>query len=187
MPIFTARKRPDGVMAEIYIYLGKTTIAQRNRIKHALEEKTGITRVEVTHSTFLSAPAQPTASSKPMFLSNPYGPRLAEGSRFYGREVEYERIALCCVINRKVPLSCSGVRSVLGKHLLCFTYKNRHTETICQIYMDLQGKKDGSTTQFLYELMTCIQTALRDDQPRHRTRAICIAPQQIQKGSAQLF
>ncbi len=165
MPIFTARKRPDGVMAEIYIYLGKTTIAQRNRIKHALEEKTGITSVEVTHSTFLSAPAQPTASSRPMFLSNPYGPRLAEGSRFYGREVEYERIAALLREQSQSSAILLWGQKRIGKTSFVLHLQEQAHGNYLPVYLDLQGKKDGSTTQFLYELMTCIQTALRDVNP----------------------
>ena len=160
MPIFTARKRPDGVMAEIYIYLGKTTSLQRNRIKHALEEKTGITSVEVTHSALLSTSPQAAISTRPIYLSNPYGPRLAEGSRFYGREVEYERVmALLCDHSQSSAILLWGQKRI-GKTSFVLHLQEQAQGNYLPIYIDLQGKKDGSTTQFLYDLMSLISTAL---------------------------
>lgn len=162
MPIFTSKKRPDGVMAETYIYLGKTTLAQRNRIKHTLEEKSGVTSVEITHSTLLSAPSHSAASSRPMLLSNPYGPRLAEGSRFYGREIEYERVAALLREQSQSSAILLWGQKRIGKTSFVLRLQERAYDNYLPVYLDLQGKKDGNTTQFLYELMTCINTAIRD-------------------------
>src|SRR5260221_4596485 len=58
MPGFSAFRRADGVMAEVQIYLGKTTLAQRNYVLKALEGANYINNVEVIHSAFLSTPIQ---------------------------------------------------------------------------------------------------------------------------------
>ena len=162
MQIFTARKLPDGIMAEIYIYLGKTTLAQRNRLKNALEERSGITSAEITHSTFLAASTRPATSSRPMLLSNPYGPRLAEGPRFYGREIEYERIASLLHERYQSSAILLWGQKRIGKTSFVLHLQEQAHGSYLPVYLDLQGKQDSSTTQFLYELMACINTALKD-------------------------
>lgn len=162
MQIFTSKKRPDGVMAETYIYLGKTTLAQRNRLKHALEEKSGITSVEITHSTFLATSTRPATSSRPMLLSNPYGPRLAEGSRFYGREIEYERIAPLLHERSQSSAILLWGQKRIGKTSFVLHLQKEARGNYLPVYLDLQGKQDSSTTHFLYELMSSINTALKD-------------------------
>lgn len=162
MQIFTSKKLPGGAMAETYIYLGKTTLAQRNRLKHALEEKSGITSVEITHSTFLAPSAHPAPSSLPMLLSNPYGPRLAKGSYFYGRETEYERVATLLREQYQSSAILLWGQKRIGKTSFLLHLQEQAHGNYLPIYLDLQGKQDSSTTQFLYELMSCINTALKD-------------------------
>ncbi len=93
MVSFSASKRSDGVMAEAHIYLGKTTSVQRSRIQKALEDVPYVTKAEVMPSSFLLTAMQQAESSKPVYQANPYGPTIAAGARFYGREVESQRIS----------------------------------------------------------------------------------------------
>ena len=59
MPTFYAAKRPDGVMADVRVHLGKTTHNQRERIQKALEGVHSVNTVELLQSSLLAAPATP--------------------------------------------------------------------------------------------------------------------------------
>src|SRR5258708_19353481 len=83
-------------MAEAHIYLSKTTSTQRTRIQKALEDMPYVTKVEVIPSSLFSTSMQQLASSKPIYQPNPYGPAVAAGLRFYGREVECQPISAFC-------------------------------------------------------------------------------------------
>src|SRR5258708_16353224 len=83
-------------MAEAHIYLSKTTSTQRTRIQKALEDMPYVTKVEVIPSSLFSTSMQQLASSKPIYQPNPYGPAVAAGLHFYGRDVECHRISVFC-------------------------------------------------------------------------------------------
>ncbi|MGI9059306.1 MAG: HD domain-containing protein [Ktedonobacteraceae bacterium] len=163
MPLFTARNHPNEVMAEAYIYLGKTTLAQRTRIKNALEGKSSITKVEIIHSTFLSTPSPTEVSSKLMIHANPYGPHLAKGSRFYGRETEYNRVsALLRDRSQNAAILLWGQKRI-GKTSFVLRLQEQARGDYLPIYIDVQGKQGSSTTQFLQELMSSIVKVLQDN------------------------
>src|SRR5207342_656331 len=64
MPTFYAARRSDGVMADVHVFLGRTTPAQRDRIQKALEGVPSVNTVELIHALLLAAPTLPSASSK---------------------------------------------------------------------------------------------------------------------------
>ncbi len=162
MPGFSAYKRADGVMAEAHIHLGKTTTTQRSRIQKALEDVSYVTKVEVIHASFLSAPTAQPESSRPIHRSNPYGPTIAVGSRFYGREVECERIsANLRDLSQNTAILLWGQKRI-GKTSLVLRFEEQMRGTSLPVYIDVQGLKDGSTTQFLHQLMIGIARALKD-------------------------
>src|SRR5207249_626099 len=66
---------------------------ERMRIKEALKNVAYVTHVEIIHTSLLPTPTQQTISHRSPQLPNPYGPNLAVGSRFYGREIECQRIS----------------------------------------------------------------------------------------------
>lgn len=163
MQRFTSCKRPDGVTAEAHIYLGKTTSAQRNRLQKALEGTPYVNSVEVIHSSFLSSPTQDSGSPRLILQSNPYGPRLAEGSRFYGREIECKQIsALLREQTQNTAILLWGQKRI-GKTSLILRLKELAQGDFLPIYIDMQGLKDASTTQFLHQLMNSISQALRNN------------------------
>lgn len=161
MPGFSAFRRADGVMAEVHIYLGKTTLAQRNRVLKALEGANY--NVEVIHSSFLSTPTQVPESFRSVHRSNPYSSGIAEGTRFYGREVECERISGLLhdqAQNRTILIW--GQRRI-GKTSFVLRLKEQAQGKYLPVYIDMQGLKESSTTQFLYRLMSSISQALKDN------------------------
>src|SRR5258708_20580916 len=81
-------------MAEAHIYLSKTTSTQRTRIQKALEDMPYVTKDQVIPSSLFSTSMQQLASSKPIYQPNPYGPAVAAGLRFYGREVQCHPISV---------------------------------------------------------------------------------------------
>ncbi len=160
MQSFTASKRPDGIMAEVHIYLGKTTATQRGRIQKTLEGTSYVTSVEIIHSSFFTPPPQKAETSRPTFFSNPYGPRLAEGSRFYGRETECERIsALLQETSQNTAILLWGQKRI-GKTSFVLRLREHSHGAFFPIYLDVQGMKDSSTAQFLHEFMSSIAKAL---------------------------
>jgi GTP pyrophosphokinase len=163
MQRFSSNKRPDGVTAESHIYLGRTTSAQRNRLQKVLEGAPYVNSVEVIHSSFLSTPTAESGSLRATQPSNPYGPRLAEGSRFYGREIECERISTLL----RDPTSNTAIliwgQKRIGKTSLVLRLKELAREDSLPVYMDMQGLKDASTAQFLHQLMSSISSTLRNN------------------------
>ena len=51
MPTFYATRRPDGVMADVQVYLGKITPNQRERIQNALESIHSVNTVELIQTS----------------------------------------------------------------------------------------------------------------------------------------
>ncbi|MBV8694810.1 MAG: HD domain-containing protein [Ktedonobacteraceae bacterium] len=161
MTSFSVYKRADGVMAEAHINFGKTTSTQRSRIQKALEAVPYVTHVEIIHSSFFASSTQQPSSLSARH-SNPYGPNVAKGSRFYGREVECERIStyLCDQPQNNAILLWGQKR--IGKTSLVIRLQEQSQGKFLPVYIDVQGLKDGSTTQFLYQLMSCISLVLKE-------------------------
>jgi len=161
MSSFSASKRPDGVMAESHIYLGKTTPMQRDRVQKALEAVPYVTNVEVIHSSlFMSYTQQPLSSST--YRANPYGTGVAKGTRFYGRDLECERITsyLCDQTQNHAILVWGQKR--IGKTSLVVRLQEEARGRFLPVYIDMQAMKDGTNTQFLHQLMSRIALALRE-------------------------
>ncbi len=160
MSNFTAYKRPDGVMAESHIYLGKTTTLQRARVQKALEGVPYVTSVEVLHSSLLGPPQQPPMS--PSHRANPYSPGVAKGPRFYGRGLECERIMnyLCDHSQNHAVLLWGQKR--IGKTSLVVRLQAQAQGRFLPVYMDMQAVRDGTSTQFLHRLMNLISLAFRE-------------------------
>ena len=164
MSSFTAYKRPDSVMAESHIYLGKTTATQRSRVQKALEAVPYVTSVEVLHSSlFVSLEPQPSVSSPSSYSSNPYSPGVAKGHRFYGRKLECERITtyLCDSSQNHAVLLWGQKR--IGKTSLIVRLHEQAQGRFLPVYIDMQAVKDGTSTQFLHLLMNRISLALREN------------------------
>ncbi len=162
MTSFTAYKRPDGVMAESHIYLGKTTATQRTRIQKTLETVPYVTNVEVLHSSlFVSLAQRPSGSLS--HRSNPYSPGVAKGYRFYGRGLECERIMtyLCDHFQNHAVLLWGQKR--IGKTSLVVRLQEQAQGRFLPVYIDMQAVKDGTSTQFLHQLMNRISLALREN------------------------
>ena len=162
MSSFTAYKRPDGVMAESHIYLGKTTATQRDRVRKALESVPYVTNVEVLHSSlFISLTEQPSVSLP--YRSNPYSPGVAKGQGFYGRKLECERIMtyLCDRVQNHAVLLWGQKR--IGKTSLVVRLQEQAQGRFLPVYIDMQAVKDGTSTQFLHLLMNRISLALREN------------------------
>lgn len=162
MQRFSSYKRPDGVTAEAQIYLGRTTSAQRNRLQKALESTGYVNNVEIIHSSFLSTATSESGSLRAIQPSNPYGPRLAEGSRFYGREIECERISTLLRDSTSNTAILIWGQKRIGKTSLVLRLKELAREDSLPVYIDMQGLKDASTAQFLHQLMSSISSALRN-------------------------
>ena len=162
MSSFTAYKRPDGVMAESHIYLGKTTATQRIRVQKALEAVPYVTSVEVLHSSlFLSLTQKP--SETPSYRSNPYSPGVAKGQRFYGRTLECERItAYLCDQSQNHAILLWGQKRI-GKTSLVVRLQEQAQGRFLPVYLDMQAVKEGTSTQFLHQLMNRISLALREN------------------------
>jgi len=165
MENFTSYKRPDGVTAEARIHLGKSTIAQRNRIQRALEVIPCINSVEVTHSSFFSASSPLKEFRSTGLMPNPYGPGLAEGPRFYGREIESERISILLQDGSRSAAVLLWGQKRIGKTSFVLRLRERSRGSFLPIYLDMQGLRDGSTTEFLHRLMSNISQALCDNRP----------------------
>ena len=171
MQAFSAFKRDDGIMAEAHIYPGKTTIAQRDRLVKALEGIQSVTNVEVIQSSFFSPPPyapKPSAAFTSYHRPNPYGSGIAEGSRFYGRDLERERIlSLLDHQGANTAILIWGQRRI-GKTSFVLRLKEQAAGKFLSVYLDLQGLKDASTTQFLYRIMTSLAQALNQVLKEHK-------------------
>jgi len=187
MPSFSASKRPDGVMAEAHIYLGKTTSTQRSRIQKVLEGVPYVTKAEVIPSSLLSAPTLQEESTRSLRPSNPYGPTIAAGSRFYGREVENQRIsALLRDPSQNAAILLWGQRRI-GKTSLLLRLEEQAQGDFLPVYIDVQGVKDGSTTQFLYQLMSRISGVIKDKIPDSGQEVTVLALHRFRKDPLSYF
>ena len=158
---FNAYKRPDRSMAESHIYLGKTTVTQRDRLQRALENVPYVTHVEIIHSSVFEPVAQ-QLSLPITYRANPYGPGVAKGSRFYGRKPECERIVNYLGDQEQNHAILLWGQRRIGKTSLLLRLQEQAQGRFLPVYIDLQAVKDGSNTQFLHQLMSHISAVLRD-------------------------
>jgi hypothetical protein len=178
---FSAFIRPDGVTAEIQIHLGRTTPALRNRVQKALEGASYINNVQMIHSSFRKLPtpvsgltesslhSSHSAPFSPSHLPNPYGAGIAEGSRFYGRENERERIFGVLQSNTLSAAVLLWGQRRIGKTSFVLRLRELLSGAFLPVYMDLQGLKDASTTLFLHRLMDLLTQTIKEhvaDLPR---------------------
>jgi len=187
MPGFSASRRADGVMAEAHIYLGKTNSTQRSRIQKALEGVLNVTKVEVIPSSFLATSIQRGESSRQPYQANPYGPTIAAGPRFYDREVESQRIsALLHDQSQNTAILLWGQKRI-GKTSFVLRLEELTRGDFLPIYVDVQGLRDGSTIQFLYQLMMAISRALKDNTQDAGERASVPALNRLRKDPLSYF
>lgn len=163
MTSFTAYKRPDGVMAESHIYLGKTTAIQRARVQKALEAVPDVSNVEVLHSSLFISITEEQPSALPLpYRSNPYSLGVAKGHRFYGRKLECERLmTYVCDHSENHAILLWGQKRI-GKTSLVVRLQELAQGRFLPVYIDMQVVKDGTSAQFLHLLMNRISLALRE-------------------------
>lgn len=158
MTSFSAYERADGIMAEAHIHLTRSTETQRARIQRELEKMPYVNTVEVMPSSFFSATMPQIAIDRPMHEPNPYGPTVASGSRFYGRETECQRIfTLLRDQTQNATILLWGQKRI-GKTSLVLRLREQLPEDFLPVYIDMQGLRESSTHQFLYRLMSDIST-----------------------------
>ena len=154
---YSVTRRADGFLTEAHIYLGKTTVAQRTRLKKDLESVAYVISVEVILSSQLE-PLQQTSKSAASITgnlraNNPYGPRPALGMRFYGREQEFHRIyELLQDKSQSTTILLWGQKRI-GKSSLLLSLNERFHGSFMPVFIDVQSLQEASTLQFLYHLM----------------------------------
>lgn len=169
MASFSAYRRADGVMAEAHIDIHRTTLSQRTRITQELERLPYITKVEMFPSSFFAPALSKPETSRPTYQSNPYGLSIASGPRFYGREVERQRIsALLSDSSQNTTLLLWGQKRI-GKTSLMLRLQEHAPDGFLPVYLDVQSCKDSTTSQFLHHMMSRISTAYKEkgtEEPR---------------------
>ncbi len=151
---YSVTRRADGFLTEAHIYLGKTTVAQRARLKKDLEGVAYVISVEVIVSSQLT-PLQPSKSVASITgrVNNPYGPRPALGMRFYGREQEFHRIyELLQDRSQSTTILLWGQKRI-GKSSLLLSLNERFHNSFMPVFIDVQSLQEASTPQFLHHLM----------------------------------
>lgn len=154
MASFSAYERADGVMAEAHIHLTRSTATQRARIKREMERIPYVNAVEIIPYSFFSATMPHLATDNSMYQPNPYGPTVASGPRFYGREIECQRIfTLLRDYTQNTTILLWGQKRI-GKTSLVLRLREQLPEDFVPVYIDMQGLRESSTHQFLYRLMS---------------------------------
>jgi GTP diphosphokinase / guanosine-3',5'-bis(diphosphate) 3'-diphosphatase len=162
MQSFNFYLRADEVLADAYIYLGKTTSAERTRIKEALDNVLYVTHVELIHSSLPPVSTKQSLSLNSIYYSNPYGPNLATGRRFYGREVECKRIfTQLHDQSQNIAILLWGQKRI-GKSSLLIRLEELLQGHLLPVFIDVQGLSDASTTQFIHHLMQRIAEILKE-------------------------
>jgi hypothetical protein len=153
---FDSQQSTDGVSAETLIYLGDTTLLQRNRIQKELDNVPFVKKVEIIHVTTIPIPS---------YQPNPYGPNPARGPRFYGRESECQRIAaLLREASQNSAILLWGQKRI-GKTSLLLRLEELARGDYLPVYIDLQGLAYYTTTQFLHHLIHHISQHLKAAMP----------------------
>ena len=156
---YSVARRADGFLSEAHIYLGKTTVAQRARLKKDLEDVPYVINVEVILSSRLPPPAQQHISKSSasitgnLWSSNPYGPKPALGNRFYGREWEFHRLSELLQDRSQSSTILLWGQKRIGKSSLLLSLNERFRGSLVPVFIDVQSLHEVSTTQFLYHLM----------------------------------
>jgi len=165
MQEFKTHRRPVGIMAEAQILLGKSTEAQRTRIQEELTKVAYVTHVELILSSELPPSTQQPVAQLLVHKPNPYGPKLALGPRFYGREIECQRIsALLHNQSQNTAILLWGQKRI-GKSSLLLHLNEHANSDFVPIFVDVQGVSDSTTTHFLRHLMLRITDVLKEKFP----------------------
>jgi GTP pyrophosphokinase len=175
---YSVARRADGFLTEAHIYLGKTTVAQRARLKKDLENVPYVISVEIIASS-QSSPIEVRQSSKSatfvtssLRAQNPYGPRPALGSRFYGRERECQRIyELLQDKSRSTTILLWGQKRI-GKSSLLLSLNERFRASFLPVFIDVQSLQEASTLQFLYHLMLRTAEVVNTQAPNVRSKLV---------------
>ena len=156
---YSVARRADGFLSEAHIYLGKTTVAQRARLKKDLEEVPYVINVEVILSSHLPPPAQRQSSmssvsiANSLWSNNPYGPKPALGTRFYGREREFHRLSELLQDRLQSTTILLWGQKRIGKSSLLLSLNERFRGSFMPVFIDVQSLQEVSTTQFLHHLL----------------------------------
>ncbi len=162
MASFSASRRADGVMAQAHIELHRTTTSQRARLQQELERIPYVTNIEIIPSSFFAPALREPDATRPTYQPNPYGLSIASGPRFYGREVECQRIsALLCDPSQNTTLLLWGQKRI-GKTSLMLRLQEHTPGDFLPVYLDVQGYKDSTTAQFLHHMMSRISLAYKE-------------------------
>jgi hypothetical protein len=161
---FTISARRDGVLAEVRLVLGRTSVDQAARLQQTLERVAYINSVELVYTTSSPGEAPPPETAQTTPHSNPYSPRWAEGARFYGREEERARLIDLLHSAQCPPILLWGQRRI-GKTSLMLHLRERLQGDLLPIYIDVQGMEHINTGRFLYQLLSNIARVLRERLP----------------------
>ena len=185
---FNVSQRADGITAEAIIYLGKTTLVQCNRIQKALEDVSYVNKVDIIPISFLTPPAsQPPLGKEMIYRTNPYGPTIAAGTRFYGREAESQRIsAILRDQSQNTAIVLWGQKRI-GKTSLVLRLEEQARGDFLPIYLDVQRFSESNTTWFLYQLMIDISRTLLDNLPDSREVVTVTAFRNLRKDPLSHF
>ena len=183
MQEFKIYRRPDEIMAEAQILLGKTSEAQRTRIQEELAKVAYVTHVELILSSELPPVAQQPVAQQFMNRPNPYGPKLALGPRFYGREIECQRIlSLLHNQSQNTAILLWGQKRI-GKSSLLLHLNEHASNDFVPIFVDVQSVSDSTTTHLLRHLMLRITDVLKREISSVSTRYNSTPPQTPTKRS----
>lgn len=170
---FSSSRREGGAIADSYIFLGRTTFEQREHLKKNLEKIAGATSVEVFDVSELNSPflspalrsVSEAVSSEIARDPNPYGPGIALGPRFYGREAECQRISgLLKARPQNTALLLWGQKRI-GKTSLLHRLEDQSQGRFLPVFIDMHHLSGGTTIQFMHYFMKCTSQILKDKLP----------------------
>src|SRR5207253_5165959 len=113
------------------------------RIKEALENVAYVTHGEIIHSSLLPPSTQQPVSHTLLHRPNPYGPKLALGPRFYGRETDYQRISTLLHDQSQNTAILLWGQKRIGKSSLLLHLEEQSRGEFLSIFVDVQGLRDG--------------------------------------------
>ena len=161
----------DGVTADAHILLGKTTEAERKRIQQELENIAYVTHVELfppSKTRPLPAIQQPIELPSMRYMqhsANPYGPKIASGPRFYGREAECQLIEeLLHDQSQNAAIVLWGQKRI-GKSSLLLHIRHQSYKDFLPVFVDVQGMSDMPMVNFLDHVMHRIHDVLKENFP----------------------
>ena len=166
---FSSSRRAGGAIADTYIYLGKTKSEEREQIKKALNNISGVLAVEVFHTSQLElsnlSPILKAVTSELARDPNPYGPNIAIGPRFYGREVECQHIS--SLLQNRVQNSAILLwgQKRIGKSSLLHHLEAQSQGRFLPVFIDMQELRDSNTIHFMHLFMRHTHQILKDKFP----------------------